>query len=66
MMTDWKYFSLNDVLSMNQSGTWGDEGTELNSPVLRSTNIQNYKLILEGVEHRKVKNIEKWGMVKNL
>jgi type I restriction enzyme, S subunit len=60
MMTDWKYFSLNDVLSMNQSGTWGDEGTELNSPVLRSTNIQNYKLILEGVEHRKVKNIEKF------
>ena len=44
----WSTQSLEKLVLLSDSGTWGDEGNEfVDSPVLRSTNIQNSDLILE-------------------
>jgi len=56
----WKVGKLEDVLELNESGVWGESGTQTDFPVLRSTNIQNGKLILDDVALRKVKNPEKF------
>lgn len=45
---------LNEVLILNQSGTWGDEGNENDFPVLRSSNIQDGRLTLDDLVYRKV------------
>jgi type I restriction enzyme, S subunit len=48
-----KQVRLSDVIELADSGTWGVEATpESGSPVLRSSNIQNFKLTLEGVAWR--------------
>src|SRR5262245_59841428 len=45
--------TLSEILVMSDSGTWGDEGTDLSgNPVLRSSNIQNYKLDIDHVAWR--------------
>ena len=44
----WSTQNLQNLVLVSDSGTWGDEGSETNgSPVLRSTNIQDSRLILE-------------------
>lgn len=50
----WRQVPLAELLELNQSGTWGDEGGENDYPVLRSSNIHNGNLILTDVAYRKI------------
>ena len=50
-----KYISLECVLELADSGTWGDEAPPGNgNPVLRSSNIQNSQLFLDDVAWRSI------------
>ena len=52
--------TLGEVLSIADSGTWGDAGDEVHGmPVLRSSNIQNYKLDLTDVAWRIIPDKDK-------
>lgn len=53
----WQKVSLSNCLELNQSGTWGDEprGDDTDTPVLRSTNIQDGYMILKDVAYRRIK-----------
>jgi type I restriction enzyme S subunit len=57
---DWKALSLESTLSLCDSGTWGvANGTpEEGTPILRSTNIQGGKIVLDGVAFRVVPSDE--------
>jgi len=59
---NWPTQPLNKLLILNQSGIWGDEGTESDYPVLRSTNIREGKLVLDDVAYRKIdsKEVQKY------
>lgn len=50
----WRPLPLSELLELNQSGIWGDEGGEDDYPVLRSSNIHNGKLVLTDVAYRKI------------
>ncbi|MBA3648645.1 MAG: restriction endonuclease subunit S [Chitinophagales bacterium] len=45
---------LSEVLLLNQSGTWGDNGDENDYPILRSSNIQDGRLTLDDIAFRKI------------
>ena len=45
---------LNDLLELNESGTWGTEGSTIDYPVLRSSNISDGRLVLEDIAYRRL------------
>jgi|LSQX01.3.fsa_nt_gb type I restriction enzyme S subunit len=46
---------LGEVVALADSGTWGDEGTtQTGSPVLRSTNIEGYRMVFDNPAWRVV------------
>lgn len=50
---NWTTQSLKHLLILNDTGTWGDEGSPTSGvPVLRSTNIQDFQLILDNFAWR--------------
>jgi len=53
-----KTLPLNNLLTLNQSGVWGAEGTGDDYPILRSTNIHDGKLSLTDIAFRKVEDKE--------
>lgn len=52
----WLICKLSNCLELNQSGVWGDDARNDGSdfPILRSTNIQDRKLILEDVAYKSI------------
>ena len=50
----WKKAPLSELLELNESGTWGDEGDSNDFPVLRSSNIHEGRLVLDDVAYRKI------------
>lgn len=63
----WQTPKLSKCLILNDSGTWGDEATNEDEgyPVLRSTNIQDARLVLEDIAYRIVsqKDAERYLLV---
>jgi type I restriction enzyme S subunit len=67
-MEIWGKRTLDELLLSNDSGTWGEVGTfEDGFPILRSTNISNWTLDLNGdLAYRKISDnlVEKFSLLK--